>query len=184
MSLRILLQEHPRVIVLASECHALIFRHSPSSINTAVDGALEAANNQSSVPKCVVEFTTLEAVDLSGYRLLRDSGIYGTLGLINIDADNFLCVISAAVRVASVRPDENVQKILSVEFCSCPVSVPRCLNVRILTGDKIVSTELPSTISSLRISVNTKLHITRATNICTAMDWMLMRPPWTIHASS
>ncbi|KAI4287004.1 MAG: hypothetical protein L6R35_003742 [Caloplaca aegaea] len=89
---------------------------APSSINTAVDGALEAANNQSSVPKCVVEFTTLEAVDLSGYRLLRDSGIYGTLGLINIDADNFLCVISAAVRVASVRPDENVQKILSVEF--------------------------------------------------------------------
>ncbi|KAL8655843.1 MAG: hypothetical protein Q9210_000645 [Variospora velana] len=116
MSLRILLQEHPRVIVLASEWHALIFRHSPSSINTAFDGALEAANNHSSVPQCGVEFTTLEAVDLSGYRLLRDSGIYGTLGLINVDADNFLCVISAAVKVASVRPDENVQKILSVEF--------------------------------------------------------------------
>ncbi|KAL8829894.1 MAG: hypothetical protein Q9170_005979 [Blastenia crenularia] len=32
------------------------------------------------------------------------------------NADIYLCVISGAVKVATVRPDENVQKILSVEF--------------------------------------------------------------------
>lgn len=173
MSLRILLQEHPRVIVLASERHALVFRHSQSSVNTALDGALEAVNNSSSVPKCVVEFTTLKAMDLSGYRSLREPGIHGTLGLINIGADNFLCVISAAVRVATVRPDENVQKILSVEFCSSPVSVQCCLHVRRLTGDKTVSTELTSTINLMTISISLKLRTVRAKSTFTAMGRML-----------
>lgn len=117
MSLRLFLQENPRVIVLASERHALVFRHSSSSVDIGLDGTLEAHNNHSSVPKCVVEFTALRDFDVSGYRLIRASGIHGTLGLINIDADIYLCVISAAIKVATVRPDENVQKILSVEFC-------------------------------------------------------------------
>lgn len=49
----------------------------------------------------MVEFTALEDVDLTGYRVLRASGVHGTLGLININADCFLCVISGAVRVAT-----------------------------------------------------------------------------------
>jgi hypothetical protein len=42
--------------------------------------------------------------------------VYGTLGLINIKTDVFLCVITEALPVAAVRPGENVQRITSVEF--------------------------------------------------------------------
>ena len=49
----------------------------------------------------MVEFTAHSDVDLRDYRVLRASGVHGTLGLININADVFLCVISGAVRVAT-----------------------------------------------------------------------------------
>lgn len=119
MSLRILLQENPRIIVLASGRHALVFRHNPSSVAVGLGGVLEAPGHQATIPKCAVGFTALEDYDLSSYRLIKASGIHGTLGLINVDADVYLCVISAAVKVATVRPDENVLKILSVDFCQC-----------------------------------------------------------------
>ncbi|KAL8895650.1 MAG: hypothetical protein Q9207_008077 [Kuettlingeria erythrocarpa] len=116
MSLRVFLQEHPRIIVLASERHALVFRHNSSSAAVGLDGVLEAPGHQAAIPKCAVGFTALEDCDLSSYRLIKASGIHGTLGLINVDADVYLCVISASVKVATVRPDENVLKILSVDF--------------------------------------------------------------------
>lgn len=49
----------------------------------------------------MVEFTAHKDVDLTDYRVLRASGVHGTLGLININADVFLCVISGAIRVAT-----------------------------------------------------------------------------------
>lgn len=49
----------------------------------------------------MVEFTAHKDVDLTDYRVLRASRVHGTLGLININADVFLCVISGAVRVAT-----------------------------------------------------------------------------------
>ena len=64
----------------------------------------------------MVEYTALSAVDLADYRPLS-AGVYGTLGLINTNTDVFLCVISGSVRVATVRPGETVQRIISVEFC-------------------------------------------------------------------
>lgn len=112
MSLRLLLRDHPkRAFALVTDTHALIFRHSLSC-------AGDVSNNgpRLSSSKCMVEFTTLEDVDLTDYRVIKTS-INGTLGLINVSADTFLCVISGAVRVASVRRNENVQRILSVDFC-------------------------------------------------------------------
>lgn len=117
MSLRVLLQENPRVIILASESHALLFRYNPSDVTPSSDGIFSKPSSQTFVTKCVVEFAALESLDLSTYHSLQASGVHGTLGLINLGADIFLCVITAAARVATVRPGENVQKILSVEFC-------------------------------------------------------------------
>lgn len=114
MLLRILVRENPRAIALASEQHALIFRHS---VGPGSDGVPETYDYQSSIPKCIVQFSALNSFDLSAYHSIRASSIYGTLGLINVGTDIFLCVISTAIRVATVRPDEHVQKILSVEFC-------------------------------------------------------------------
>lgn len=111
MSLRILLQDHPqRAIAIATDTHALVFRHSLP--NTADGGSLKSAP-----PRSIVEFSSLKALDLSHYRSLYHAGVHGTLGLININTDIFLCVISKAVRVATVRPGENVQRIQGVEFC-------------------------------------------------------------------
>ena len=111
MSLRVLLQDQPqRAIAIATETHALVFRYSPSN---AGDGApLKAAPARS-----IVEFSHINAIDLTQYRSVYHPGVHGTLGLININADIFLCVISKAVRVATVRPGENVQRIQGVEFC-------------------------------------------------------------------
>ena len=113
MSLRLLIRDHPtRALAVIAETHALIFRHSDSL------RAQEQESNVTSPPdgvsKCLVEFSA--SCDLSGYRVLRASGVHGTLGLINIGKNLFLCLISGAVRVATVRPNETVQQILSVEF--------------------------------------------------------------------
>ena len=116
MSLQVLIREHPRrSFALVTKTHALILRHSLSSTNA--DNINFGTNIKGLASKCMVEFTTLENVDLSEYRVLRASGVHGTLGLININADVFLCVITSARNVATVRPNETVQRILAVEFC-------------------------------------------------------------------
>ena len=116
MSLRLLLRDHPsRAFAIVTESHALVFRHSPSSSGGEPQG--NGINSRSSPSKGMVEFSAIDSIDLSEYRVIRSSGIYGTLGLININADVFLCLITGSLKVASLRPWENVLKILSVEFC-------------------------------------------------------------------
>ena len=65
----------------------------------------------------MVEFTALDAVDLSDYRSLSPVPVQGTLGLITIDHAIFLCVVVSSDRVATVRAGESVQRITGVEFC-------------------------------------------------------------------
>lgn len=67
--------------------------------------------------RCMVEFASLSVINLEDFPILSPSTIQGTLGLININNDVYLCVIIGAVRVATVRPGETVQRILSVDFC-------------------------------------------------------------------
>lgn len=115
MSLRLLLREVPsRAFALVTETHALVFRHSQagSSIDDGGNGTVAKPGSS----KGMVEFAALNDVDLSGFRVVRSSGIHGTLGLVNINADVFLCLITGAVRVATIRPQETVHKILAVEF--------------------------------------------------------------------
>jgi hypothetical protein len=65
----------------------------------------------------MVEFVEKSRTDLREYRPLNHSTIQGTLGLIAIKSDVFLCVVTGASRVATVRPKETVQRISTVEFC-------------------------------------------------------------------
>ena len=98
MSLKLLLRENPqRALAVLTDSHALIFRHSQSSTSPDLPGGNEKRTRSSAL----VEFTAQGEVDLSDYHVLRASGVHGTLGLININADVFLCVISEAVRVAT-----------------------------------------------------------------------------------
>lgn len=65
----------------------------------------------------MVDFSTLDDVDLADYRPLTPLPVEGTLGLITVDSDVFLCVVSGSTRVATVRPGETVQRVEGVEFC-------------------------------------------------------------------
>lgn len=111
MSLKVLLRDYgQRSIALVTATYALVFRNnSPSASQSSIPKA--------KTPRCIVEFAAVDDVDLSDYKSLRLLGVHGTLGLINVNQDVFLCIITAASSVATVRPGETVQRIVSVEFC-------------------------------------------------------------------
>lgn len=125
MSIRVLLRDYPnRAIALVTDSHALIFRHSPSTSEAVNNGSLasiHSASGRSSidgqgVPRCMVEFAALSSVDLTDYRSLSPRPVYGTLGLITVLNEVFICVVTGATKVASVRPRETVEKIYAVDF--------------------------------------------------------------------
>ena len=127
MSIKVLLREHPhRSIALVTPTYALIFRHSPSTndavtsgfLNTVQPGSARTPLEGQLPPKCMVEFAPSSALDLSDYRTLSPLPVFGTLGLITINNDVFLCVVTGAVKVATVRPGETVEKIFGVDFYS------------------------------------------------------------------
>jgi SacI homology domain len=124
MSIRVLISDYPhRSIALVTPSQALIFRLNPSNdtihngsftslhstpVRNSVDGAAES--------RCMVEFVQLSSADLSDYRTLSPLPVHGTLGLITINNDVFLSVVTQCNKVATVRPGETVQRIQGVEF--------------------------------------------------------------------
>ncbi|KAI9781967.1 MAG: inositol polyphosphate 5-phosphatase [Geoglossum umbratile] len=115
MSIRILRRDHPhRAIALITPSHALIFRHSVSTTNRSFHSL--QTPGPAGANKCMVEFSVLESVDLKDYKPLSPLPVQGTLGLITINNDVFICVVSGDTRVATVRPGEIVQRIDAVEF--------------------------------------------------------------------
>lgn len=124
-SSQILIREYPhRAIAIASNSHALILRHSSTTSEAVGSGSLaaqfsgrpRAAASDNATAKCIVEFTSTSDRLLADYRPLTPRPIYGTLGLITVGEDVFLCVITQASRVATLRPGETVEKIESVQF--------------------------------------------------------------------
>ncbi|KAJ9157486.1 SacI domain and endonuclease/exonuclease/phosphatase [Pleurostoma richardsiae] len=121
-SSQLLIREYPhRAIAIVSQSHALIFRHSHTTGEAIANGSLTSVSSarpraDSASSKCMVEFTPATKKLLADYRPLTARPIYGTLGLILVNGDVFLCVITHASRVATLRPGETVERILSVEF--------------------------------------------------------------------
>ncbi|KAL2313383.1 Phosphoinositide 5-phosphatase [Schizosaccharomyces pombe] len=99
-----LLREKPRSLALVNKDHALMFHSVPQ--------------NKNSLSVCVAEFTALSEKPLEGFRKISSHRIYGTLGLIELEGSNFLCVISGASEVARVRDKERVFRIMEVCFYS------------------------------------------------------------------
>jgi molybdopterin synthase catalytic subunit len=64
----------------------------------------------------MVEFAKVSDTNVSDFRSLTSLSVFGTLGLVTIHGDIFLCVVNGAQRAATVRAGENVLKITSVEF--------------------------------------------------------------------
>lgn len=73
----------------------------------------------------MVEFARTADTDTTDFRSLTSLSVFGTLGLITVNGDIFLCVVNGAQRAATVRDGENVLKITSVEFReSCGLAYP------------------------------------------------------------
>ncbi|KAI1431074.1 SacI homology domain-containing protein [Xylaria sp. CBS 124048] len=121
---QLLIRDFPnRALAIVTNSHALVFRYSPTTGEAVADGSLASVVSSrtrgagESVPsKCMVEFSPISRHLLHGCRPLIPRPVHGTLGLISIGRDVFLSVITSASRVATLRPGENVEKIVSVEF--------------------------------------------------------------------
>ncbi|EAS28720.3 SacI domain and endonuclease/exonuclease/phosphatase [Coccidioides immitis RS] len=112
MSLRVLCQDHPRrsIALVTPDGHALILEYSPTFSESIL--STDSDSNVLS-PRCIVKFSSA-SWKRTEHRLL---GIgHGTLGLLTLDNDVFLCVISSSASVASPRPKETVRKITNVDF--------------------------------------------------------------------
>jgi len=111
--MRVLLKDLPkRAVALASETHVLTFR--PNTIKPRTTSSTQADKQVQA--QCTVEFSSIEEADLTGFISLSSLIIYGTLGLIQIKDDTFLCVVNGSNRIATTRPGENVLQITSVDF--------------------------------------------------------------------
>ncbi|PHH51964.1 Inositol-1,4,5-trisphosphate 5-phosphatase 1 [Ceratocystis fimbriata CBS 114723] len=118
----LLIRDHPhRSIAIASSKHVLFFRHSPTTSEAIANGSLSAyrpraAADANAVSKCMVELAPRNKSILEDYTPLTHMPIHGTLGLITINQDVFLCVINKASRAAAIRPSESVERIDAVNF--------------------------------------------------------------------
>ena len=126
MSIKVLVKEYPhRSIALTTSSHALVFQHSPStntdssSVNGYSTGPnasyASLADKYGTAPRIMVEFSSLSAIDLQDYRPLTHS-CKGTLGLVTLGRDVFICLVNGSSHVATVRPGERVERIHTVEF--------------------------------------------------------------------
>lgn len=73
----------------------------------------------------MVEFRPRQSAVLQEYKSLSTLPILGTLGLITVQNNVFLCVINGAREVATVRPGETAQRVLGVDFCRQSFSLGR-----------------------------------------------------------
>ncbi|GMF81901.1 unnamed protein product [Aspergillus oryzae] len=107
-NLRVFSRDNPqRTLTITTNDFALIFKHR----STAPTINKSPSNG---TPRCLVEFATLQSVDLRGYRALGDG--LGTLGLITLGEEVFLCIVTACSDAAAVRPGETISKIDNVDF--------------------------------------------------------------------
>lgn len=120
MSVQVLIRDYPhRTVALATNEQTLVFRHTHSvaehSRNSSPSSVAVSNYRQDATPRCMVEFTARKSLDMNGYRTVNS--ILGSLGLITLNNDVFLCAIVGASQVESIRPGETYQRIQSVEFC-------------------------------------------------------------------
>ncbi|OAA67286.1 phosphoinositide phosphatase [Niveomyces insectorum RCEF 264] len=114
-SCQLLIRDYPhRAMAIVSRSHALVFRHSSNSGHDSNNN--HNSGSTAGASRVMVEFTPTSKGMLSDYRPLTPRPVYGTLGLISVNRDVFLCVITQALRVATLRPGETIEMIQQVQF--------------------------------------------------------------------
>lgn len=109
-TLRVLCRDQPRrsIALVADDCVLEITQPN-------VDYGRGPTTKHQDTNRCLLEAFFRSSSDLQGYRLLGEG--WGTLGLISLNHDVFICVVTSSSRAATVRPGETVLKIENVEFC-------------------------------------------------------------------
>ncbi|ANZ77981.1 BA75_05085T0 [Komagataella pastoris] len=96
--MRVLIHEKTRLIALVSSTHCLLIKYIKDK-------------NQ-----CAVDFVEKESFSPKHMKPLSRNKAHGFLGLINVNEDVFLCVITGKTEVATPIDGETVNKIYNVEF--------------------------------------------------------------------
>ncbi|KAK9495456.1 SacI homology domain-containing protein [Lipomyces doorenjongii] len=125
MAMRIYFREQPRTLLLATDEYALSFhcvndsteeKSSNYTGKPAPDNSVHGSGN-SAASRVLVDFTSRETIDITRYRPLSSLPCYGCLGLLNVDGDVFLAVITRSSKVAEPVADlETVYRIHALEF--------------------------------------------------------------------
>lgn len=120
------IRDYPhRSIAIVSPTHALILRYTSSTSEAIANGSLTSVvasarprgnGAETLVSKCIAEFAPVSRSLLQDFRRLTHRPIYGTLGLISVNGEVFISVITQAVRAATLRPGETIERIAGVAF--------------------------------------------------------------------
>ncbi|VVT46486.1 uncharacterized protein SAPINGB_P001237 [Magnusiomyces paraingens] len=117
--MKVYYNRRPRSLALVQGDNILIIRGSSRRNVPNQQGSGSGGNNapaDQSPPKCIIEFAKRDSIKFDQYRLLSPHECQGCLGLIEINYDVYLCVITKGAEVAQPRPGETVNRIYSVEF--------------------------------------------------------------------
>ncbi|KAK9467086.1 SacI homology domain-containing protein [Lipomyces arxii] len=128
MAMRVSFCEQPRTLLLASEDYTLSFQCVVDSSDekreihieksTVPDGSTGYHESQATPPpRVLVDFADASTIDYEKYRALSSLPCFGCLGLISVENDVFLAVITGASKVAEpITGSETVFRIHGVEF--------------------------------------------------------------------
>lgn len=104
--MKVLYKRSPRTIVLYSDTCSLCFRQLRSSLSSEPVIGVEIADNK-------------DITRENGFRVLVKREVFGSMGIIQINQQVFLAVITGAIKdVANPVTNESVDKIYAVEFVS------------------------------------------------------------------
>lgn len=101
--MKVLVRPHPRTLYIATKSDVLTIRSSNPR------GTLDQRR------QCIVELLDRKEVDLTLCRQLS-LNCYGCLGLLNVDSEVYLCVITDRSKAATPSPGRTVWRIHAVEF--------------------------------------------------------------------
>ncbi|KAI8391329.1 SacI homology domain-containing protein [Radiomyces spectabilis] len=110
MQTHLLLREHPRALALR-----------PTVLEEAPSGVLVFEQHTSSsgrTDRAVVELLAPSDFEDSQWRILHARPVFGCLGLINIQGECFVAIVTDCVSVGRIRAGEEVYKIQAVSFIS------------------------------------------------------------------
>lgn len=136
MAARVLVNDQDeRCIALATESNVLFFHPQPGADDEISIHSFRPHDQNSTIaptiaPRCAVELSDAGTANLTGFAKLSTRKCHGCLGLIGLGRDIFICIITNAQQVATLKPDEHVSRITGVEFCMQDLSRPaawRCL---------------------------------------------------------